>query len=128
MVTNKLKVTEGDFQLSLLGRCKQLVRKCYGCQQLMKVEYTGNFTPPAPPDDLVVISVMRRTFYKNCERMIGNSGTSIFTAETSAFNVYSQPFCLFSSLSRTSEIRGRLLEVHKQYLRQVGQIVLGNFL
>ena len=75
----------------------------------------GNLTPPAPPH--VVISVMRRTFYKNGERMIENSGTSIFTAETSAFNVYSQLFCLFSSLSQARYVPVSLKYTSSIYVR-----------
>jgi hypothetical protein len=96
------KVTEGGFQLSLLGLCNPLVKKCYGSQQFMKIEYMGNLIPPAPPHDLVVISVMQRTFYKNGERMMGKLGNMSFIAGTNALNLYSQLSCLFLSLSQAT--------------------------
>ena len=81
----------------------------------MKVEYMGNFIPPAPPHDLVVISVMRRTFYKNGERMMGKL---YFHCKNGCIQRVQSAFLPAFLVVITSEIRARLLDVHKHYLRQ----------
>jgi hypothetical protein len=77
----------------------------------------GNLISPAPPHDLVVISVMRRTFYKNGERTTGKLGNVYFHCRNECIKLVQPAFLPFLVVI-PSDIRARLLDVHKQYLRQ----------
>ena len=61
------RMQEGAYQLGLLQFCSPLVKKCYGCGQMLKIR-SGNgssLSIPPPPNDLVIITATRRQYWQN---------------------------------------------------------------
>ena len=110
------KVTEGSFCLSLLGLCNSLVRKCHGCQQMLKLVYMNNLIIPPPPNDLVIVSVMKRPFCQNGTMQAGKLGNVYFHCKTSCVQ-RAQPAFLPFLVQIPTDLRPRLLDVHKQLIR-----------
>lgn len=111
------KVSEGSFRLSLLGLCNPLVKKCYGCGQMLKISYLGKLMAPTAPHDLVIISATRRTFFQNGEKRTGKLSSVYFHCKTECIQRVQPAFLPFLVVV-PGELRPRLLEVHKQFLLQ----------
>lgn len=61
------RMQEGAYQPGLLQCCSPLVKKCYGCGQMLKIR-RGNdsfLQIPPPPNDLVIITATRRQYWQN---------------------------------------------------------------
>ena len=115
MSTSPPKATEGSFCMSLLGLCNPLVKKCYGCQQMLKLHHLGNLLIPTPPNDLVIVSAMKRTFHQNGVMQTGKLGNVYFYCKTSCIQRVQPAFLPFLAVIPT-ELRHELLDVHRQYL------------
>ena len=59
---------ERTFHLTLLGLYSPLVKKCFGCEHLLKFKSGSELLIPVEPHDLVITSVMRRPWYVNGQR------------------------------------------------------------
>ena len=88
-------VPEGSFQLNLLKRCSPLVRKCYGCQGVLKLRRGEEFFIPDPPEDLVIVTSMRRSFWQNDEQKTGRLGMYTSTPKSLALKGYKPSLFLF---------------------------------
>ena len=115
MSTSLPKATEGSFCLSLLGLCRPLVKKCYDCQQMLKLHHLGNLLILSPPNDLVIISAMKQTFYQNGVMQTGKLGNVYVHCKTSCIQRVQPAFLPFLVVIPI-ELRPRLLDVHRQYL------------
>ena len=68
------KMQEGAYQLGLLQFCFPLVRKCYGCGQMLKSRNGSDNNLQIPPrhHDMVIISATRQPYWQNGVQKRGN--------------------------------------------------------
>ena len=110
-----VRVEEGCFRVALLGQCNALVRKCFGCEQLLKIKRGDQFVIPSPPHDLVVLSCMHRPYYQNGERRSRLSNV-YFYCNLQCIRIV-QPAFHPSLVLIPPEVRPHLYPVHQQVLQ-----------
>lgn len=105
------KMQEGAFQVGLLRFCHSSVKKCYGCGQLLKMKGgDGQWHIPSAPNDLVIITATRRTYWQNGEQKRGHLGNVYFhcrvecEGDASSFSAFScgHPQCSSTSLDASA--------------------------
>lgn len=110
-----LRAKEGTFHLALLDLCSPLVKKCFGCEQLLKIKCVDQFVIPSAPHDLVIVSCMHRIYYQNGERRSRLSNV-YFHCNIRCVKMVQPAFLPFLVVIPL-EIRPRLLPVHYQLLQ-----------
>ena len=110
------RIQEGTFQLSLLKKCSPLVRKCYGCQRVLKLRRGEELFIPEPPGDLVIISCMRRSYWQDGEMKTGKLGNVYFHCKVECVKLVQPAFIPFLVVI-SPEIKRDLLDVHRHFLQ-----------
>jgi len=112
------KMQEGAFQLGLLQFCNQSVKKCYGCGQLLKMQRgDGQWQVPPAPNDLVIITAMRRPYWQNGVQKRGSPSNVYFLCRVECVRAMQAAFLPFLVVIPTV-LRPHLLPVHSQRLAQ----------
>ena len=109
------RVQEGCFRVALLGQCNLLVKKCFGCEQLLKIKCGDKFIIPLAPHDLVILSCMHRPYYPNGERRSRLSNV-YFHCNLQCIRMV-QPAFHPSLVEIPPEIRPHLHPFHQQVLQ-----------
>ena len=110
-----IRVQAGTFHLALLGQCSPLVKKCFGCEQLLKIKCDDQFVIPSAPHDLAIVSCMHRSYDQNGERRSRLSNV-YFHCNVRCIEMLQPAFFRFLVVIPI-EIRPRLLPVHYQLLQ-----------
>lgn len=116
-MTSSPKVQEGSFQLSLLKNCSPLVRRCYGCKGVLKLRRGEDFFTPDPPEDLVIISSTRRTYWQNGELRTGRLGNVYFHCKVECVKNLQPQFIPFLVIIPTA-VKCELLEAHRNHIQK----------
>ena len=104
-IQKKHRGTEYDFSINMYhAALPRFTRKNYLIS-----------TPPTPPNDLVIVSAMKRTFYQNGVMQTGKLGNVYFHSKTSCIQRVQPAFLPFLVVIPT-KLRPKLLDVHRQYL------------
>mgnify|MGYP000255970578 CR=1 FL=1 len=118
------KMQEGAFQLGLLQYCHSSVKKCYDCGKLLKIKgRDGQWHIPPAPNDLVIISAMRRSYWQNGEQKQGQLGNVYFHCHDECMRPMQPAFLPFLVVIPTC-LRAHLSPTHRQHLAQKLQIVV----
>lgn len=118
------KMQEGAFQLGLLRFCHSSVKKCYGCGQLLKMKGgDGQWHIPSAPNDLVIITATRRTYWQNGEQKRGHLGNVYFHCRVECVRAMQAAFLPFLVVI-PSVLRTHLMPAHRQHLAQELQILV----
>jgi hypothetical protein len=111
------KPTEGAYEVFLLQFCHPNVQKCYGCRGPLK-DLTG--VVPQPPNDLVIVTKTRRTFYKEgIMQREKDPGNVYFHIDPSCVKQHNS-FFLSSLLKISNAIKDELNDTHKAVLNNIG--------
>ena len=118
------RMQEGAYQLGLLHFCSPLVRKCYGCGQMLKSRNgsDNNLQIPPPPHDMVIITAMRRQYWQNGVQKRGHLGNVYFHCNVKCVKLMQPAFIPFLVVI-PSALRPHLLPVHQQHIANELQIV-----
>lgn len=118
------KMQKGAFQVGLLRFCHSSVKKCYGCGQLLKMKGgDGQWHIPSAPNDLVIITATRRTYWQNGEQKRGHLGNVYFHCRVECVRAMQAAFLPFLVVI-PSVLRPHLMPAHRQHLAQELQILV----
>ena len=109
---------------NLLRFCHSSVKKCYGCGQLLKMKGgDGQWHIPSAPNDLVIITATRRTYWQNGEQKRGHLGNVYFHCRVECVRAMQAAFLPFLVVI-PSVLRPHLTPAHHQHLAQELQILV----
>ena len=101
-----------------------LVKKCYGCGQLLKMKgRDGQWHIPPAPNDLIIIIAMRRSYGQNDEQKRGQLGNVYFHCRDECGRPMQPAFLLFLVVI-PSCLQLHLLLAHRQHLALELQLVV----
>ncbi|XP_078368548.1 uncharacterized protein LOC144652410 [Oculina patagonica] len=118
------KMQEGAYQVGLLQFCFPLVRKCYGCGQMLKSRNgsDNNLQIPRPPNDMVIISATRRPYWQNGVQKRGNLANVYYHCKVSCVKMMQPAFIPFLVVI-PPVLRPYLLPEHRRHILDELQIV-----
>ena len=118
------KMQEGAFQLGLLKFCHSSAKKCYGCGHLLKMKGgDGQWHIPLAPNDLVIVTAMRRSYWQNGEQKRGHLGNVYFHCRVECVQAMQAAFLPFLVVI-PSGLRPHLSLTHRQHLKQELQMLV----
>ena len=92
------------------------MKRCYGCQGVLKLRRGEDFFIPDPPDDLVIVTSMRRTYWQNGEQKSGRLGNVYFHSKVECVRKAQPQFIPFLVII-PPDVKRDLLQVHRDHLQ-----------
>ena len=120
------RMKEGAYQIGLLKFCSPLVKKCYGCGQMLKIrgdDDHGHLLIPPPPHDIAIITATRRVYWQKGEQKQSNLTNVYYHCRVDCVRSKQPTFLPFLVVIPTN-LQPHLLAIHRQHIAQELQITI----